>query len=105
SPDRRAAQVAATVLGGGYSARLNQEVRIKRGLSYGAFAEAESHEAGGMLIAQTQTNHPTAAQVLQLLRPEVARMGTDAPSREELAARQAVMIGGFSRRLETTGGL
>ena len=32
--------VATTVLGGGYSARLNQEIRIKRGLSYGASAPA-----------------------------------------------------------------
>ena len=30
------ATVANTVLGGGYSARLNYEIRIKRGLSYGA---------------------------------------------------------------------
>jgi zinc protease len=105
APDRRVAQVAAMVLGGGYSARLNQEVRVKRGLSYGAFADAESHESGGMLSAQTQTNHPTAAQVLQLMRGEMERMAGDAPSRDELAARQAAMVGSFSRRLETTGGL
>nr|MBA3693442.1 insulinase family protein [Acidobacteriota bacterium] len=34
--------VANTVLGGGYSARLNSEIRIKRGLSYGASSSLAS---------------------------------------------------------------
>ncbi|HSW07164.1 M16 family metallopeptidase [Aquabacterium sp.] len=103
--DRRAGQVANAVLGGGYSARLNQEVRIKRGLSYGAFSEAETHPASGMAQASTQTSHPNAAQVLQLVRGEIDRLAETPPTAEELAARQATLIGSFARRLETTGGL
>jgi zinc protease len=103
--DRRTGLVAQAVLGGGYSARLNQEVRIKRGLSYGVSASAESFERGGMFSAQAQTNHPTAAQVLQILRGEVARLADAPPAADELAARQATLIGGFARRLETNGGV
>ncbi|MDO9286324.1 MAG: pitrilysin family protein [Aquabacterium sp.] len=103
--DRRIGLVANAVLGGGYSARLNQEVRIKRGLSYGAFSSAEAFAAGGMVSAQTQTNHPSAAQVLQLLRGEITRMADAPPAADELAARQATLIGSFGRRLETTAGL
>jgi len=105
APNRRIAQVANAVLGGGYSARLNQEVRIKRGLSYGASSDAESHEVGGMFSAHAQTNHPTAAQVLQLVRAEIARLAAEPVPRDELAARQATLVGSFARRLETTGGL
>lgn len=105
APNRRIAQVANAVLGGGYSARLNQEVRIKRGLSYGASSDAESHEVGGMLSAHAQTNHPTAVQVLQLVRAEIARLSAEPVPRDELAARQATLVGSFARRLETTGGL
>lgn len=105
APDRRIGQVANAVLGGGYSARLNQEVRIKRGLSYGAFSSAEVHPHAGMAHAETQTNHPTAAQVLQLLRGEILRLAEAPPSGDELAARQATLVGSFARRLETTGGL
>ena len=105
APDRRIGQVANAVLGGGYSARLNQEVRIKRGLSYGAFSQAETHPHAGMAHAETQTNHPTAAQVLQLMRGEMLRLAESPPSAEELAARQATLVGSFARRLETTGGL
>jgi zinc protease len=103
--DRRAAQVASAVLGGGYSARLNQEVRIKRGLSYGAFAEGEAQPPGGMFAARTQTDHKTAAEALALLRSEISRLATEPPTPAELAARQATLVGGFARRLDTTGGL
>lgn len=105
SADRRIAQVANAVLGGGYSARLNQEVRIKRGLSYGAFSEAEAHPGAGMASATTQTSHANAAQALQLLRGEIERLAEAPPAAEELAARQATLVGSFARRLDTTGGL
>jgi zinc protease len=103
--DRRAAQVASAVLGAGYSSRLNTEVRIKRGLSYGASAHGETHPEGGMLVAQAQTQPSTAPAVLDVMRQEIARLAREAPSADELAARQAVLVGGFARRLETTGGL
>lgn len=103
--EQRIGQVATAVLGGGYSARLNQEVRIKRGLSYGASAYAESTPVGGMLVAQTQTAHATADEVLKLMRDEIVRLGTQPPTPAELAARQATLVGGFARRLETTAGV
>lgn len=105
APDRRVAQVASAVLAGGYSARLNQEVRIKRGLSYGAAGDAESHETGGSFAAAASTDNPNAAAVLDLLRGEIARVASEPPSAPELAARQATLVGAFGRRLETTGGL
>ena len=104
-PERYAGLVAQAILGGGYSARLNQEVRIKRGLSYGVSASAESQPSGGMFTASAQTNHPSAAEVLQILRSEVTRLTEAAPGADELAARQATLVGSFARRLETTGGL
>src|SRR6185312_2872534 len=45
--------VANAVLGGSYSARLNEEIRIKRGLSYGA-----SLDEIGKYIAQVQAVTP-----------------------------------------------
>jgi zinc protease len=103
--DRRIGQVAQAVLGGGYSARLNQEVRIKRGLSYGVAAGAEAFAPGGMFSAQAQTNHPTAAEVLQILREQITRLAEAPPAAGELAARQATLVGSFARRLETNGGV
>ena len=105
SPERRVAQVAATVLGGGYSARLNTEVRIKRGLSYGANAGSSLQPEAGVLSASTQTNHPSAAEVVQVMKAEILRMAQDAPSAQELASRQAVLVNSFASQLDTTDGL
>lgn len=103
--DLRAAEVAAAVLGGGYSARLNQAVRIRRGLSYGVFGDGESYPAGGWWTAAAQTDHANAGQVLQLLRDEVQRLADAPPDADELAARQAALLGSFARRWETTAGI
>jgi zinc protease len=103
--DRRVGQVANAVLGGGYSARLNQEVRIRRGLAYGASSHAASAERGGMFSARTQTDHRNALQVVKLLRTELARLAEQPPQAEELAARKASLVGGFARQMETTTGL
>ncbi len=104
-PQRYAGQVAQAVLGGGFSARLNQQVRIQRGLSYSVSGGAVSFLPGGMFSASAQTQHATAAEVLQLLRGEITRLADNPPGAEELAARQATLVGSFARQLETTAGL
>ena len=103
--EHRIAEVAAAVLGGGYSARLNQEIRIKRGLSYGAFGGGESQRSGGMFSAQVQTDHPNAAQVAALMRELVLGVARESLPRAELLARQATLVGSFARQLGTTAGL
>ena len=105
SPERRVAEVANTLLGGGYSARLNQAVRIRRGLSYGASSAGELQDVGGLVTASTQTNHPNAALVATLMREEMLLIGDQPTSAEELDARKATLVGSFARQMETTAGL
>lgn len=105
SAERRTGQIASFVLGGGYSARLNQEVRVKRGLAYGAGASAEAQRNGGMLMARAQTGNANAVQVAQLMRDTVLAMAAAAPAPDELAARQSNLVGAFGRRFDTTDGL
>jgi zinc protease len=101
----RAGAVANAVLGAGYSSRINQEVRIRRGLSYGAASVSEALPGGGMLTASVQTRHASAAQVLGLLRAEILRLGNEEVAAPELQARAALLVGEFGRQLETTAGL
>lgn len=103
--ERRVAEVASALLGGGYSARLNLEVRIKRGLSYDARGGSESHAVGGMFTASAQTQHSTAREVAELMREQVLRVAREEAPAEELAARKASLVGGFARQLQTTAGL
>jgi zinc protease len=97
--------VANNVLGGGYSARLNAEIRIRRGLSYGARSNLSARAAPGPIIAVAQTRNDAAVQVYELMRAEIERIAREPAPAAELTARKAVLIGGFGRTIETTAGL
>ena len=97
--------VANNVLGGGYSARLNAEIRIKRGLSYGANSGLTARKQPGPITALAQTRNDAVPQVVDLMVSEFARLGSEPIPANELAARKAVIIGGFGRSVETTAGL
>ena len=97
--------VANTVLGGGFSSRLNQEVRIKRGLAYGASSSIQARRQPGLVAARTQTKNPTAPEVVSLIVAEMRRMGTAPVSPSELDTRKAVLVGNFGRTIETTDGI
>jgi zinc protease len=96
--------VANSVLSG-YSGRLNQEIRIKRGLSYGAGSSLEVRRDAGPFTATAQTKNESGAQVADLLLGELARLANGDLPDTELTPRKAVLIGGFARNLETVGGL
>src|SRR5205085_1087446 len=98
------ALVANAVLGGGYSARLNQEIRIRRGLSYGAGSGIEARRAPGPFAASVQTRNDAAAEVLGLVLTEMRRLGAEPIPAAELAARGASLTGAFGRDMETNGG-
>jgi zinc protease len=99
------AVVINSVLGGGYSARLNQEIRIKRGLSYGAGSSLPQRLAPGPIVAAAQTRNDATVQVVDLMEIELAKLGQAPASAAEFGARQANLIGSFGRDVETASGL
>lgn len=103
--DRATAAVMNAVLGGAYSSRLNQEIRIRRGLSYGAGSGLDARPGGGSLRAVVQTRNESAAEVAALVQAEFDRLAAAPVGADELAARKATLIGDFSRSVETTAGL
>jgi len=96
--------VANSVLSG-YSGRLNQEIRIKRGLSYGARSALETRRETGPFTAEAQTKNESGAVVANLLIGELLRLANGELPDAELLPRKAVLIGGFARNLETASGL
>jgi zinc protease len=104
-PAYSVAEVTNSILGGGYSARLNQEIRIKRGLSYGARSGFDVRREVGPFTASAQTKNESAAEVAGIILDEIGRLGTTSVPESELTPRKAVLIGGFSRSLETSAGL
>jgi zinc protease len=97
--------VANSVLGGGYSSRLNEEIRVKRGLSYGANSSFDLRREPGPFTASAQTKNESAGEVAGLIVDEMNKLGTTAVADDELGPRKAVLIGGFGRQLETNSGV
>ncbi len=104
APDWFAGKVANALLGGGYSSRLNQEVRVKRGLSYGASSSLTTLRRDGLFVAGAQTKNESAAEVVQVIQAEIQRLGQEPAPADYLKTRQAVLTGAFGRDLETNEG-
>ena len=94
-----------TLLGGSFTSRLNQEIRIKRGLSYGTRSSLGVRRDDGLFTASAQTRNDAAAEVADLILAEVTRLSTTRPSPSELTTRQAILTGAFGSSLETVDGL
>jgi zinc protease len=103
-PDYYQGLVANSMLSG-YSGRLNQEIRIKRGLSYGAGSTLDTRREVGPFLASAQTKNQSAAEVAGLLLSEIDRLSSAAVPDLELTPRKAVVVGNFARNLETASGL
>jgi zinc protease len=93
------------VLGGGYSARLNEEVRIKRGLSYGASSRIDARNGIGLFTASAQTKNASAAEVAALVLDEARKLGAEPIAPQELGPRKASLVGGYGRAVETSAGM
>lgn len=104
SPDYFPGVVASAVLGGGYSARLNAEIRVKRGLTYGASSDLGVRRLGGAFFAAAQTKNSAGPEVAALMRAELDRLGAEPVPADELTPRTSTLTGEYGRSLETNDG-
>jgi predicted Zn-dependent peptidase len=100
-PDFWAANVLATILGGGMSSRLFQEVRERRGLCYAISAWSSSLVDGGNFGIYTGTGADEVAELVPVLAEELRRACV-APATEEMARARAQIRAGLLMGLEST---
>src|SRR5436309_12190032 len=84
SPDYYSGMVANAALGTGFASRLNREIRIKRGLSYGARSSSDPRRDAGSFSASAQTKNESAAEVAELMQTEFQKLASDPIKGEEL---------------------
>ena len=99
------AALVATTLLSGYSGRLNQEVRVKRGLSYGAGAQLIARRSAGQFVASTLVDHKRAMEAVGVVLDALASLEKAPPEEKEMTARKATLLGGWNRSIETNDGL
>jgi zinc protease len=102
-PDFFSAYLVNYVLGGGgFSSRLMNEVREKRGLVYGIGTDLWTFDAGGLIAGQFQTDPGKVAQALDIVRAEWRRMAAEGPTQAELDGAKTYLLGYYPRNFTTT---
>jgi predicted Zn-dependent peptidase len=90
-PDYYRWQVLATLLGGGMSSRLFQEVREKRGLAYTVQAYLASQADTGMLTIYAATGEEKGAELLPVLCQEIAQLAEGVSETEVQRAKNQII--------------
>ena len=96
-----AASVLSTILGGGMSSRLFQEIRENRGLAYAIYSFVSCYKDGGIFGVYAGTGSEEAAELLPLVLDEIEKV-QDAVSDEELARARAQLKSSILMSLEST---
>lgn len=105
SPDYYSGLVANAALGNGFISRLNREIRINRGLSYGVHSSLDARRDIGPFSASAQTKNESANQVAKLLLGEINGLVERPVQGEELQSRKAMLTGNYARSMETNEGV
>lgn len=89
-----------SVLGGGMSSRLFQEIREKRGLAYTAYSFGASYSDGGVFGMYAGTSPEKAAEVVELARAELAKVAEAGITEEEHERALGQVAGSMALALE-----
>ncbi len=92
-PDYYTAQVFSSVLGGGMSSRLFQEVREKRGLCYSVYSFNWSFDDTGLFGIYAGTAEQDVAELVPVIADELNRLASDASEEEAARARTQLKAG------------
>ncbi|HMN57373.1 MAG TPA: pitrilysin family protein [Ottowia sp.] len=87
--------------GGGFASRLMNEVREKRGLSYGAYSSFSPGLNAGAFVIGLQTRPDQAGEAVAVARKVVTDFVAEGPTATELKAAQDNLVGGFALRLDS----
>jgi len=100
--NRFPAYILNSVLGGGMSSHLFQNIREKRGLAYSVFSSLSSFHDAGFLSVYAGTSADKARQVIDLVLKEFCELKSTPISQEELQRAKAYLKGSLLLSLESS---
>lgn len=100
-PDHYAAVLFSSMLGGGMSSRLFQEVREKLGLVYSIYAFHAGYRDAGLFTIYAGTGADDVTRLMPVISAQLRAL-TDAPAQAELDRARAQMKAGLLMSLEST---
>ena len=102
SEERHALSVLMSILGGGMSSRLFQNVREQRGLAYSVYSFSAAYRDAGLFGLYAACRPSRTGQVVELMADELAEMGREGITEQELQRAQGQITGSFALGLEDT---
>jgi zinc protease len=87
--------------GGGFSSRLNEEIRQKRGYAYSAYSYFNPLGLEGPFQIAVQTKKETTEDALKVAQDTLAKFVSEGPTQQELDAAKQNIIGGFPLRIDS----
>jgi zinc protease len=101
-PDFMAAFVINHILGGGgFSAKLMEEVREKRGLAYSVYSYIQPFQHTSILSGSVATKNESMAESLEIIRAELKKMADQGPSADDLEGAKQYLTGSYALRFDT----
>jgi zinc protease len=94
-------QVTNRIFGGGYNSRLNTEVRVKKGLTYGAFSSFTPRRFAGVFTAGTFTRTAATVEATRLVVDLMSKMSTGDIAPKELDFARDYLSGVYPIETET----
>jgi len=104
-PKRYAMHLLTTILGGGMSSRLFQEIREKRGLAYSVYAYVISHADSGALVVYGGTEQKHCREVIDIALEEMQKLKLEPVSQGELDSAREQLKGKLLMSLESSDSL
>jgi zinc protease len=93
------AYVTSFILGGGgFGSRLTEEVREKRGLTYGISIGLYPLDRAGLVLGQLATRNEKAGEALAVVKDTMQRFATEGPTAAELADAKTYLTGSYALR-------
>jgi len=103
-PAFRAAQIMNYVLGGGsFSSRLMQEVREKRGLTYGISTGLSDRKLAPLLVGSVATDNARVKETIEITKAEIARLRDGGITEQELTDAKAFLTGSYPLGFDSNG--
>ncbi|OWU76188.1 zinc protease [Marinibacterium profundimaris] len=102
-PDFFAAMIATHILGGTGESRLMEEVRVKRGLTYGVYAYLGPKDQAAILVGRVGSANDRIAEAIEVIRDEWAKLAEDGVTEEELEAAKTYLTGAYPLRFKGNG--
>jgi len=102
SEDFYKARVATYILGtGGFGSRLMEEIRVKRGLAYSAYARIHVAKSSNYLMGYLQTKLESMDEAKETVQDVIAKFVKNGVKKEELEQTKKFLLGSEPLRVET----